>query len=295
MVSLDRLAGEGSRPVQEYKEDMSHPRRQRQTGASRPGPLRGIERTRHGALAAILSVVLAAGALAMGAPGAFADSPAPCPDRESHRTDLPVIEVPARCGAGMGVMAILLTGDGGYGAFNRRFSQELAAHGIPVVAVSSLKYFWHRRDPDEAARDVERLLDLYLGVWQKDRAILIGHSMGADVLPFIVSRMTPDARKRVDSIALLGPALSVDFKFHLSYWFAGGRDRYPMSVKQEVAKLDGSTILCVHGEQEKHSLCPVADSDGMQIASVSGGHHFKKHSRTIADMIVDRALEPDTD
>jgi type IV secretory pathway VirJ component len=251
---------------------------------------------------ALVAAVFAVGALAAGAPAAFADSPVlhaesavPAPDREAHRTDLPVIEIPSRCGAGNDVMAILLTGDGGYGAFNRRVSQELAARGIPVVAVSSLKYFWHRRDPDEAARDIERLMDLYLGVWQKDRAILIGHSMGADVLPFILSRMTPEARSRIDSIALVGPALSVDFKFHISYWFAGSRDRYPMKVKEEVAKLDGSTILCVHGDQEKHSLCPVADSDGMQVASVSGGHHFKKHSRTIADMIVDRALEPDTD
>jgi hypothetical protein len=39
----------------------------------------------------------------------------------------------------------------------------------------------------------------------------------------------------------------------------------------------------------------VADSDGMPIASVTGSHHFKKHSRMIAGMIVDRVLESAAD
>ena len=220
-----------------------------------------------------------------------ASATGPEPEGDGPTRTLPVVEIPAsRVEDSHRMGALLLTGDGGFSTFSKRISSRLASRGIPVAAISSLRYFWRRRDPDEAARDLEQILDQHLGTWQKERAILIGYSFGADVLPFIVSRLSQEAREKVGAIVLLGPALSVDFKFHLSYWFLGSRGKYPMSVGEAVLKLDRSRILCVHGEEEKHSLCRDADSDGMKVASISGGHRLGRHPQSIADMIVNEAL-----
>ena len=237
----------------------------------------------------------AAGLLAVAwlgfAPSAFADAPlSPPPGARDRVATLPIVEVPAQGSADQPFVALLLTGDGGYGIFDRKVSRQLAANGIPVVAVNSLRYFWRRRDPDAVARDMEGILNRYCDAWGKERVILIGHSLGADVMPFIVSRLAPEALGRIDTIALLGPALSVDFKFHLSYWLRGGKVRYPMSVEDEVQKLDGSKILCVRGDREKHSLCTAADNEGMVVESVHGGHAFRKHHEVIGDMILDRVF-----
>jgi len=235
--------------------------------------------------------ILSAACLGAG-PRTWADAPLAAPPLEARALApaLPIVAIPARGPAPQPFVALLLTGDGGYGLFDRAVSRQLASHGIPVVAVNMLRYFWRRKDPDAVARDMERILAEYCDAWGRDRVILIGHSLGADVMPFIVSRLAPEALERVDTIALLGPARSVDFKFHLSYWLRGGKVRYPMSVEEEVQKLDGSKILCVRGDKEKHSLCSTADNEGMVVESVHGGHAFRKHHEVIGDMILDRVL-----
>ncbi|HXH28433.1 MAG TPA: AcvB/VirJ family lysyl-phosphatidylglycerol hydrolase, partial [Candidatus Polarisedimenticolia bacterium] len=153
---------------------------------------------------------------------------------------------------------------------------------------NSLRYFWHRRDPAQAARDLEAIVDHYGRAWDAEEVILVGHSLGADVLPFLVNRVDPDVRDRVRLVALLGPSLSVDFKFHLSYWLRGERVRYPMSVRKELLKLEVPCILCVQGSREKNSLCraPGTDGDLMSVATVRGGHHYRRHAAAIARLIL---------
>jgi type IV secretory pathway VirJ component len=248
---------------------------------------------------ALITLVLLGAGLCAASPASEARAPrAPSPasgeNRESAGASsglahLPLIEVPARGSEDPGLVAVLITGDGGFSGFDKKLSGLLASRGIPVVALSSLKYFRKRREPDQAARDLESILDHYRKAWRKERVVLIGYSMGADVLPFIASRLKPETLARVDTIALLGPAHTVDFKFRFSYWFRPNHDRYPMSVEDEVRKLEGRPVLCVYGEEEKNSICRHADPDHMRIVLFAGGHHFKGHHRAIAELIIANA------
>src|SRR4029450_9754433 len=88
------------------------------------------------------------------------------------------------------------------------------------------------------------------------RVVLLGYSRGADVLPFMASRLPPDLRARVALVGLLGPGTSVDFEFHLSEWVADAARAGALPVRPEVEKLRGMPILCIYGAAEADSLWP---------------------------------------
>src|SRR5258706_5854988 len=95
---------------------------------------------------------LAVVALLVGAPSAKASEP---PDTTT--ADLPLVEVPAK--ADRGIIAVHLTGDGGY----------------------------------------------YLVAWHARQFVAIGYSFGADVMPYLLNRLSPHLRSRLQPVVLSGP------------------------------------------------------------------------------------------
>jgi len=198
--------------------------------------------------------------------------------------DLPLVEVPAITPS-KDVMAVILSGDGGWAGIDREVAGALSKQGIPVVGLNSLKYFWQSKTPEIAAEDLGRILQAYLTAWKKDRVVLIGYSFGADILPFMADRLKPDLLKRVVLIALLGPENDANFEFHMTDWL-GGTPRNSLPVLPEVAKLADKRILCIYGEEEKASLCPQLSDDRTRVVAFKGAHHFGGSYETIANIIV---------
>ena len=134
-----------------------------------------------------------------------------------------------------------------------------------MVGLDSLQYFWTARTPDGAAADLQRIARHYLAAWGAQQLLLVGYSLGADVLPFMANRLPPDLLGRVRLIVLLGPSRKTSFEFHLTDWLGGseGGDR---PVLPEVAKLRGKPLLCLYGQQEKDSLCTVLGGLGKAVA-----------------------------
>ena len=93
------------------------------------------------------------------------------------------------------------------------------------MGLNSLEYFWKRRTPDSAARDLQRIVERYLTAWHKQKVILIGYSRGADVLPFMTNRLSPDLLKRTRLVALLGLEKDVEFEFHVQDWLSSRNSR----------------------------------------------------------------------
>jgi type IV secretory pathway VirJ component len=187
--------------------------------------------------------------------------------------DLPLVELPAS-GTPGDTIAVILSGDGGWANIDRDLGEQLAARGIGVVGLNSLRYFWTRRTPDGAAADLTRILRHYLAAWRARRVLLLGYSRGADVLPFMAARLPPELRARVALIALLGPSTGVDFQFHLSDWVTDAARASTLPVRPEVEKLRGLPILCIYGRDESDSLCPTLDASLATLLPQDGGHHF---------------------
>lgn len=215
------------------------------------------------------------------------------PERAAAREgleDLPLVEVRAGRDGGA-AMAVVVSGDGGWAGIDREIGGVLAKEGVPVVGWNSLQYFWNPRTPDGAARDLARILRHYLGSWRKEAAILVGYSMGADVLPFMAGRLPPDLAARVRLVALLGPGREASFEFHVSEWLGVGSGKgYP--VLPEVEKLAGTRILCFHGKDEADSLCPALPRGLATPVLLEGGHHFGGDYGAIAKRILGEAGIP---
>ena len=201
--------------------------------------------------------------------------------------DLPLTEVPATGKAGR-TLAVLITGDGGWAGLDQEIAARLAESGIAVVGLNALKYFWSPRTPEVLGSDLERILRHYLEKWQKERALLIGYSMGADVLPFAVNRLSPDRRAQVAAVGLLAPGHRTAFAFHLSDWI-GGDTSDTLPVQPEVERISGLPVICAYGESDKESLCPALDPKRVTVMGLSGGHHFGGDYDTIIEALVSRA------
>jgi type IV secretory pathway VirJ component len=202
--------------------------------------------------------------------------------------DLPLVEIPA-AGASSDVLAVVISGDGGWAGIDRDLGRMLADNNVSVVGVNSLQYFWTRRTPDTAAADLSRILQHYLAVWNKRRVILVGYSMGADVLPFMAARLPAGLLSKVVLIAMLGLSPSVDFEFHFVNWLGRTSRKTDLAVAPEVEKLRGKRMLCVYGVEEEGSLCRTLSSGLVLGVPMKDGHHFGGDYRSIAETILKEA------
>jgi type IV secretory pathway VirJ component len=214
--------------------------------------------------------------------------PAAAPTANGGVGDLPLVEVPAATGSGAATLAVILSGDGGWASLDREVGDALAKAGIGVVGVNSLSYFWTKRTPDGTAADLARVIRHYRAAWGATRVLLVGYSRGADVLPFLASRLPADLRAGIALVALLGPGRTTDFEFHLTDWL-GGDDPTALPVAPEVAKLAGLRVLCVQGTDEDDSLCPMLDETRVRRFVLPGGHHFGGDYGVIAERILAEA------
>jgi len=187
--------------------------------------------------------------------------------------DLPVVEVPTAAGATHSdSLAIMFSGDGGWAGLDQGVAAALAAQGIPVVGVDSLRYFWTARTPDGLAADTDRLIRYYLARFAKQRVLLIGYSQGADVLPFALNRLPAATRAHVALAAVLGISAHALFEFHLSSWVSDS-DSGPATLP-ELERLHDLRLLCIYGSDEDDSPCTKLRGTGAVVVELQGGHHF---------------------
>ena len=198
------------------------------------------------------------------------------------------MELPAKDGQN-GVLAVVLSGDGGWASIDREVAGALVERGVSVVGFDCLQYFWSARTPDQSGDALARVVRHYLDAWHDERVLLIGYSRGADVLPFMASRLPADLRERVALVALLGPELSVEFEFHVADWFGGSGSERALPIPPELAKLRGLALLCIYGRDERESLCRGLDPGLGTAAQVPGDHHFGGDYAGLARRILDAA------
>jgi len=199
---------------------------------------------------------------------------------------LPLIEVPPARG-GSDTLVVFVSGDGGWAAIDKSISKVLADNGLAVVGLNALQYFWTKRTPETAARDLQAICDRYLASWKKGRLLFVGYSRGADVLPAMISRLSPELRSKIRLIALLGPSPTVQFEFHVADWLHSSGKGY--AVKPEVDKLHGHSILCLSGEDDKDSLCrELHGQPHINVVTLKGAHHFDGGYEKLGHIILEQ-------
>jgi phosphatidylglycerol lysyltransferase len=206
------------------------------------------------------------------------------PDEEDV-SDLPLIELPAATPGPM--LAIIVSGDGGWRDLDKTIARRLQAWGVSVVGVDSLRYFWSRRSPEQTAHDMARVMRTYMARWHAKRVALIGYSFGADVMPFVYNRLPPHLRDRVDQVSLLGFASAADFEVRVTGWLGLPPSAAALPVLPEIARLPPALVQCFYGEHEADTVCPQLAASGVSVIRTEGSHHFGGDYEQLAHTILD--------
>jgi type IV secretory pathway VirJ component len=218
----------------------------------------------------------------------LAPAVAVAPAGDSGVSDLPLIELPVAHAAADAPLVIMLSGDGGWAGLDKGLAAELNARGLPVVGLSTLKYYWKARDADESARAIARVMRHYLSAWNRTRVLLVGYSFGANLLPFIVNRLPAELHERIVGLGMLGLDERTDFEIRVSGWLpgAGGGD---VPVRPEIAKLQGVRATCLYGKGEDDDPCPKLAGAAMNAVRVGSGHHFSGDYAALTTALVEGA------
>ena len=188
--------------------------------------------------------------------------------------DLPLIEVPAQ-GTPIERIAVILTGDGGWAGLDIAVADQLAKRGIAVVGLSSVKYFWQTRKPDEAAAALTRIIGHYGAARPLADFVVIGYSFGAALSPVVINRLPDAARARVAAQVLISPDAEAVFEIHVGDWFGSTVHEGAIPILPEIDKTK-VPVICVHGADEgADSFCQkLVGKPNVRQLELPGGHHY---------------------
>ncbi|RKT27117.1 type IV secretory pathway VirJ component [Paraburkholderia sp. RAU2J] len=200
-------------------------------------------------------------------------------------SDLPLIELPAAHPNGL--MAIVISGDGGWRDLDKTIAQALQKDGVSVIGWDSLRYFWSEKPPAQTSRDLARVMQTYGARWNAQHIALVGYSFGADVMPFAYNRLPQAQRAKVSLIALLGFAPDADFQIRVGGWLGMPASDKALKVRPELTKVPPAIVQCFYGADEEDTLCPALDKTGVEVIRTSGDHHFGGNYNALERHILD--------
>lgn len=215
----------------------------------------------------------------------------PPPPRVASLSDLPLTEMPSD--GHPDTMFIIFSGDGGFVDLSRDIADELSAQKYAVVGLDTLRYFWNRRTPAQAGADLERMISGYLAAWKKKKAVLIGYSYGAEVVPVMLNRLNPAARSQLLAGAvLIGPSPRTQLEFNVAELSRHPGPPVGDPLMPVLKKIHGAPrILCIGGAIERESLCRTLDKQkallpDIDVEIVAGGHMFGRGNDDLTGLIL---------
>lgn len=206
---------------------------------------------------------------------------------ESIVSDLPLIENPAP-DSPRSFFVIFYSGDGGWAYIDKEVSRSLVEHGVNVVGVDCLRYFWMKQDPDTASEDLARIASYYAEKWNKPNFVVLGFSMGADVASLVINRLPHEIAEKAKAAALLSPGEKGDLEVHIGDWLGVDDTSAGYAMLPEVQKLSAHLpVLAVCGTDDDESLCPKLDPKKVTIKTLPGDHHFDGDYESVTQFILD--------
>lgn len=182
-------------------------------------------------------------------------------------------------------MVFFLSGDGGWIKTDKEVSKILNGHGMPVIGLNSLKYFWKEKTPDGSATEFSKIIGQYMKLWNRHSFILVGYSFGASVVPFIATRLNNQLRNALKGVYCFSPEEKGDFKIRLSdflYRKYGGKYK----VLSELEKITHVKPVCAFGKGEDKNIRKNFLSSNLRIVILPGKHHYDDKFMRVASVIL---------
>ena len=193
---------------------------------------------------------------------------------QKPESSLPLVVLPASK-TGEEPLLFFISGDGGWTSFDQSVSEKIVAQGAPVVGLDAQKYFWQARTPDETAAEINKVLRYYLTAWNKKSFILCGYSFGADIMPYLATRLQPDLLPMLKGIVMMSPDTKADFEIHVSDMLSIGNSHDTFDVLAELRKSKGRVhTVCIFGSEEDQQPAKLFEAAGASIRVLPGQHHY---------------------
>jgi type IV secretory pathway VirJ component len=210
----------------------------------------------------------------------------PNPRHNTESTsELPLIVLPVSKMDTMPVV-VFISGDGGWTSFDEGVAEKLVARGIPVIGLDAQKYFWQARTPEETTAELSKVINQYLRAWNKKSFILCGFSFGADIIPFMITRMPVDLKFMMKSAVMMSPDPKADFEIHVADMLSFGSKNDTYDVTSELKKSATNRSICIFGKDEDNEIPKLFRSTGAIIRFLPGSHHYNNDFNAVANEII---------
>ncbi|UVK47715.1 virulence factor family protein [Mesorhizobium sp. AR07] len=202
--------------------------------------------------------------------------------RDASSNDLPTVDIPAS--SKPYALALFFSGDGGWRDLDKSVGDEMGKHGVHVVGVDSLRYFWSKRTPREIADDTVSIID-HADPTGKLPVAVYGYSFGADTFPFAWALLPDRIKDRIRFVGLLATQHTITFQVTVGTWLGVEGDH---SVAPTIATIPRDRVLCVYGEDEEDTACTDPLLAGIDTLKTKGGHHFDGDYPALAKILLAR-------
>jgi len=178
-----------------------------------------------------------------------------------------------------------LSGDGGLNKFSNSLCDGINKKGYEVMEFNSKSYFWDKKTPEQTAIDINNYLVKKISGRKNQQIVMIGYSFGADVLPFILSRLPKDIHDKILASFLMASSGSTDFEIHWADIF-GGNAKRDMDVVSEINKLVDDKIVIISSSDDRHLEANKITLRRYTHEILPGGHHFDGDTDEIIKVIL---------
>jgi type IV secretory pathway VirJ component len=178
-----------------------------------------------------------------------------------------------------------ITGDGGFNNFSTDLCESFQKKGYDVIALNAKSYFWDKKTPEQTAGDINNYLSKKLAGRKNQQIVLIGYSFGADVLPFVINRLSKNIHDKILISFLMASSGNTDFEIHWSDIFGGNKKR-SMDVVTEINKLVNDKIVIISGSDDGNLAINKITLKKYTHEVLPGGHHFDGDTEEITKVIL---------
>lgn len=193
---------------------------------------------------------------------------------------LPIIE--ARSTGTGDYYVIFFTGNGGWRNLVRSVTHYLNERNISVVAINTKKYLWSEKLPAQIGCDLESLVARYDRKWSGKKVVIMGFSMGAEVLPFAVNCMGAKFTSEIYDLILISPWQKATFKVKIRDYFSEVNSGADLLNELSKIKIKRGYIIC---DDTEFSISHKDLNGIIDYDLLGGGNHFGGNYVTLSKLI----------
>ncbi|WP_205748902.1 AcvB/VirJ family lysyl-phosphatidylglycerol hydrolase [Emticicia sp. CRIBPO] len=185
-------------------------------------------------------------------------------------------------------LVFMISGDGGWTSFDQGLAETFAKKGYDVLGLDAQKYFWKAKTPEKAASEIEKAIGIYMDQLKKKSFLLVGYSFGADVVPFVASRISEPLKSSLSGVCMLSPEEYNDFEIHVADMLNFGSKEGKYNVLRETEALKSIKHLCMFGDKEDSATARQFKEKGLPVVILPGGHHYDNDYQAVVNNILTR-------